>query len=91
MKNQVQESTWFEEDVGGNTLAELDWKNFFLLETPGDEEIGGLPRQVPGACWSRVLPTSVPTPQLRLWSDEVGELLNLQRGDELILGGNQVV
>ena len=78
------------EDVGRNTLAELDWKNSFLLETPGDEEVGGLPRQVNGACWSRVLPTHVPNPELRLWSKEVGGLLKLQRGDEVILGGNQV-
>ena len=66
-------------------------KNFFLLETPGDDEVGGLPRQVPCACWSRVNPTIVPNPQLRLWSDEVGELLNLQHRDESVLGGNQVV
>ena len=44
-----------------------------------------------GACWSRVLPTHVPNPELRLWSKEVGGLLKLQRGDEVILGGNQVV
>ena len=35
------------EPVADNTLAELNWKNFFLLETPGDDEVGGLPRQVP--------------------------------------------
>ena len=69
--------------MGDNTLAELNWKNFFLLETPGDDEVGGLPRQVPGSCWSRVHPTIVPNPRLRLWSDEVGELLNLRRGDDL--------
>ena len=34
--------------------------------------------------------THVPNPELRLWSKEVGGLLKLQRGDEVILGGNQV-
>ena len=32
------------------------------LETPGDKEVGGRSRQVPNACWSRVLPT--PSPNL---------------------------
>ena len=91
MENQVEVTSRRQRDVGDNTFAQLDWKNLFLLETPGDDEVGGLPRQVPGACWSRVHPTSVPNPRLRLWSDEVGELLNLQRGNESILGGNQVV
>ena len=78
-------------DVEGSTFSKLDWKNSFLLGTPGDDEIGGVPRQVPGACWSRVHPTNVPDPKLRLWSNEVGELLGLQRGDAQILGGNVVV
>ena len=54
-------------NVADNMLADLDWSNYFLLETPGDDEVGGLPRQVPGACWSRV-PYNCSKPLLRLWS-----------------------
>ena len=53
-------------------LSELKWLNRFLSETPGDSEIGGRSRQVPNACWSRVLPTPSPNPKLCLWSEEVG-------------------
>ena len=52
-------------------LKDLKWLNRFLSETPGDKEVGGRSRQVPNACWSRVLPTPSPDPKLCLWSDEV--------------------
>ena len=43
-------------------LKDLKWLNRFLSETPGDKEVGGRSRQVPNACWSRVLPTPSPNP-----------------------------
>jgi uncharacterized protein YdiU (UPF0061 family) len=73
------------------TFASLQWLSRFLDETPGDEEVGGRPRQVPNACWSRVKPTTAPAPQLMLWSDEMAGQLGLDRPDGGILGGGPVV
>ena len=53
-------------------LESLTWISRFLDETPGDAAEGGNPRQVPGACWSRVKPTKTDKPVLRLWSSEMG-------------------
>ena len=38
-------------------MKSLNWVSRFLDETPGDSEVGGKPRQVLGACWSRVKPS----------------------------------
>ena len=73
------------------TLSSLNWVNRFTDQTPGDEEIGGTPRQVPGACWSRVKPTPTPQPILRLWSAEMAEELGTEFGDDEILGGREVI
>ena len=72
-------------------LKDLKWLNRFLSETPGDKEVGGRSRQVPNACWSRVLPTPSPNPKLCLWSDEVAADLGLERGEGDILGGGKPV
>ena len=72
------------------SLDELNWLNRFVTETPGDSEVGGRPRQVPHACWSRVHPTPVPEPVLGLWSDELAQELNLERGGADVLGGNRI-
>ena len=71
-------------------MDSLDWRERFVEETPGDSISGGGPRQVPGACWSKVEPTSVPNPTLRLWSDELAEVLGIERGGEVFLGGNRI-
>ena len=76
--------------MGTTSLDELNWLNRFVTETPGDDEVGGKPRQVPRACWSRVHPTTVPEPSLRLWSDEMAQELNLKMGDGDVLGGNRI-
>ena len=76
--------------MGTASLDELNWLNRFVSETPGDEEVGGKPRQVPHVCWSRVHPTTVPEPSLRLWSDEMAQELNLELGDGDVLGGNRI-
>jgi len=73
------------------TLSSLNWVNRFTDQTPGDEEVGGTPRQVPGACWSRVKPTPTPQPILRLWSAEMAEELGTEFGDDEILGGREVI
>ena len=73
------------------SLETLSWLNRFLDETPGDREIGGEPRQVPGVCWSRVTPTVPPQPSLRLWSDEMAEKLGIARPNGVTLGGGALV
>ena len=73
------------------TLSSLNWVNRFTDQTPGDEEIGGTSRQVPGACWSRVKPTPTPQPILRLWSAEMAEELGTEFGDDEILGGREII
>jgi serine/tyrosine/threonine adenylyltransferase len=73
-------------------LSSLKWLHRFITETPGDKQIGGPARQVPGACWSRVIPTPAPSPILRLWSDEIAKTLNLCKdGYETLAGGKPVV
>ena len=72
-------------------MSSLNWVNRFTDQTPGDEEVGGTPRQVPGACWSRVKPTPTPQPILRLWSAEMAEELGTEFGDDEILGGREVI
>ena len=72
------------------SLGSLTWQKKFIDGTPGDPKIGGLPRQVPGACWSRVDPTPTPNPELRLWSREMADDLGVDRSDVDILGGCRV-
>ena len=73
------------------TLSSLKWLNRFLSETPGDSQIGGPARQVPNVCWSRVLPTPAPDARVRLWSEEMAQLLELSEGDAEILAGGKPV
>ena len=70
------------------SLGSLNWVSHFLDETPGDAVSGGGPRQVPGACWSRVDPESMPHPILRMWSEEMASELGLDVAEEGLLGGN---
>ena len=72
------------------SLESLTWQRKFIDGTPGDPKIGGLPRQVPGACWSRVDPTPTPNPELRLWSREMADDLGVDRSDVDILSGCRV-
>ena len=72
-------------------LSDLDWLSRFLDETPGDKQVGGGSRQVPNACWSRVLPTPSRDARLCLWSEEMAEDLGLERGEAEVLGGGNPV
>lgn len=72
-------------------LESLTWTSRFLDETPGDEVEGGNPRQVPGACWSRVKPSETDEPILRLWSLEMGEILGIEKSNGVVLGGSGTV
>ncbi len=71
-------------------LADLEWLSRFIDETPGDEIDGGAPRQVLGACWSRVSPSDVPRPELVGWSKEMADVLNLEKKEALLLSGNEI-
>ena len=73
------------------TFESLQWIRRFIDETPGDSEIGGRPRQVPQACWSRVHPTPSPNPELILWSTEMATQLGLDDSDAVVLSGGKVV
>ena len=77
--------------MGIKSFSDLTWVSRFLDETPGDSVIGGMPRQVPHSCWSRVKPTSVPDPIIQLWSEEMASELNILQTDNDVLGGNRLV
>ena len=72
------------------SLGSLNWISRFTDETPGDNQVGGLPRQVPGVCWSRVNPTPTPNPAVRIWSTEMAEELGLEAKENDILGGKKL-
>ncbi len=59
------------------TLDTLHFDNRFLRALPGDPDTRNIPRQVAGACYSRVNPTPVSKPQLVAYAKEVADLLDL--------------
>lgn len=73
------------------------YDNRFTQFLPGDSETRNFRRQVFGACYSRVQPTSVPGPRLVAYSPEMAEELGLtpeQCGSDLfrqVFAGNQVL
>lgn len=58
-------------------LTELPFEKRFVSELPGEEEAEPRPRQVLGACYSRVRPTPVAAPKLLAWSEDCAALLGL--------------
>jgi len=78
-------------------LCDLRFDNSFVRELPGDPELRNVPRAVRNACYTRVDPTPVPSPQLLAWADPVGEMLGISRPDSRtgpvaeVLGGNRVL
>ena len=72
-------------------LASLTWSSRFLDETPGDEQVNGPSRQVPGVCWSRATPFIAPDPKVRLWSHSMADVLGLLRGEAQSLAGGSLV
>ena len=55
-------------------LIDLDFDNSFVRELPADPLLDNVPRAVRNACYTRVEPTPVPSPQLLGWSDAVGAM-----------------
>ncbi|MGE0871452.1 MAG: YdiU family protein [Kofleriaceae bacterium] len=67
----------------------------FVQQLPGDPRTDNALRQVMGACYSRVAPETVPSPELLVLVPEVAELLDLSTEPEStlidVLAGNRVV
>jgi uncharacterized protein YdiU (UPF0061 family) len=80
-----------------NPLESLSFDNSFVRELPGDPDPSNRRRQVMGACYSRVAPTPVSSPQLIAYSREVAELVGLSAAAcespefAQVFGGNQTL
>ncbi len=61
-----------------NTLDHLKFDNRFVNELPSDPETRNYPRQVLGACYSKVLPAKVAKPTIVAYSKEVANFLEIQ-------------
>ena len=78
-------------------MRNLQFDNRFVRELPADPDTGRQVRQVNGACYSRVEPTSVRAPKLLAWSAEVADLLGFDESDILdprfaeVFGGNALL
>ncbi|MGH8650509.1 MAG: protein adenylyltransferase SelO family protein, partial [Burkholderiales bacterium] len=78
-------------------LCDLRFDNSFVRELPGDPELRNVSRAVRNACYTRVDPTPVPSPQLLAWAGPVGEMLGISRPGSTtgpvaeVLGGNRVL
>jgi uncharacterized protein YdiU (UPF0061 family) len=76
-------------------IHEATFRHSYVEELPGEASMNPRPRQVPGVLYSRVRPTPVRDPHLLAWSDEMGEILGLDRPPERgpavdVLAGNLV-
>ena len=69
-------------DTTQRRLHEVEFSNSFVEELPGEIAESNRPRQVPGACYSRVAPTPVADPHLLAWSEELAQHLGLERPPE---------
>ncbi|MCC2547441.1 YdiU family protein [Hymenobacter sp. BT175] len=77
------------------SIEQATFHNSFVDELPGEASMDNRPRQVPGAAYSRVLPTPVRQPRLLAWSEELAAELGLSRPPEQgpavdVLAGNLV-
>ncbi len=79
-----------------NLLDSLVFENRFVAELPADKETRNFPRQVLGACYSRVSPTKVSNPLTVAYAKEVADLLDLPQeaceSDDFaqVFSGNQL-
>ena len=73
-------------------LSELEFEDSFVRELPADPVLDSIPRQVPGASYTRVEPTPVAAPRLLGWSARLGEYLGITRPETAeVLAGNRVL
>jgi uncharacterized protein YdiU (UPF0061 family) len=71
-------------------LARARFSNRFVTELPADPVTSNVPRQVSGACYTRVAPTPVAAPRLLAWSGDLAAELGLaspsSRSVEILAG-----
>src|ERR1700680_3566536 len=78
-------------------LCGLQFDDSFVRELPGDPLLRNVPRTVRNACYTRVEPTPVASPQLLGWAGPVGEMLGISPPDSPtgpvaeVLAGNRVL
>jgi uncharacterized protein YdiU (UPF0061 family) len=81
-------------------LCDQAFLNGFVDRLPADPLLANRPRQVRGACYTRVEPTPVAAPRLLGWSDDLARRLGIERpagtgdlGDPSleVLAGNRVL
>ncbi len=77
--------------------SKLNFDNRFTRCLPGDSETKNYRRQVPGACYSRVMPTQVSAPRTIAISADAQRLLDLTDADcrtkefTQVFSGNQTL
>jgi len=85
------------EPVAKSTFDNLTFTNRFTRNLPADPSDENRPRQVMGACYSRVAPQQTAAPKLIAYSQEVADLLDLDletiQSDQFtqVFSGNQVL
>jgi uncharacterized protein YdiU (UPF0061 family) len=73
-------------------LAELEFEDRFVRTLPADPVTHNVPRQAPGAAYTRVDPTPVAEPRLLGWSHRLGEYLGIAKPEDAdVLAGNRVL
>ena len=88
---------WMRSLLESTALDELVFDNRFTRELPADPDETNRPRQVLGACFSRVWPAKVRAPELVAFASEVAEELGLSpetcRSEDFIqvFSGNRVL
>jgi len=83
--------------VSASDLETIQFDNSFIRELPGDPLPDNSIRQIQHACYSKVLPEKVSSPQLVAYSREVAEVLGLsepnctsKRFTEIFAGNDQL-
>ena len=80
--------------VSMQRLSTKIYKSEFVSNFDGDDSGDLRPRQTPGVLYSKAIPTSVKSPRLIAWSDELAKELGIEKpvtpDDINILGGNLV-
>lgn len=74
-------------------LSNKIFKKAFVSHFDGDDTGNLKPRQTPRMLYSKAVPTPVSNPNLLAWSNELGEMLGIQKPTEKdiqVLGGNTV-
>ncbi|MGL1932341.1 MAG: YdiU family protein [Desulfotalea sp.] len=80
-----------------NTLNSLNFDNSFVRELPADKELKNFRRQVAGASYSRIQPTTVSNPKLLAYSEDMANKLGISSSDCLsslfteIFSGNKIL